>query len=261
MATTALDPSTISRSRFANRHLRSFETPDFERLKQSIQHSEGNVQPILVFPKAEGGYELVFGHRRHQACLELGIPVLAVIWDKPLSAQAHFLAMERENRDRTDLSAYESGMSYIAALEEGFFRSERQLAEAVGVSRRWIAKCLQVARLPPAIVEAFDSPLEIKPAHAELLQAALDENSKAVLRRAEKLRQRTGTLRPSAVIAALLGVGVEATGPRKLTTAAGAFGSWRRDAVGRTIFTLDPGLADEKVEAIMAAIEKVVAEQ
>lgn len=60
----------------------------------------------------------MFGHRRHQACLELGIPVLAVIWDKPLSAQAHFLAMERENRDRTDLSAYESGMSYIAALEE-----------------------------------------------------------------------------------------------------------------------------------------------
>ena len=259
MPTSLLDPKTIARSRFANRHMKAFQTADFARLKDSIALAGGNVQPILVVKKTDDeSYELVFGHRRHQACLELGLPVLALIWDKPLSAEGHFLAMERENRERTDLSAYEAGTSYQAALNEGFYRSERQLAEAIGVHRRWIGKCLKVARLPPAIVEAFDSPLDIKPAHAEVIQAALDENSKAVLKRAEKLRQRQGKLRVSAVVAGLLGSEVEGSGPRKMTSAAGSFGSWRRDSAGRTIFTVDPGLVDDaKAEAIAAAISKV----
>ncbi|CAN7368848.1 ParB/RepB/Spo0J family partition protein [Variovorax sp. LjRoot178] len=259
MPTSLLDPTTIVRSRFANRHLKSFQTADFARLKDSIALAGGNVQPILVVKKPDDeGFELVFGHRRHQACLELGLPVLALIWDKPLSAEGHFLAMERENRERTDLSAFEAGTSYQAALNEGFCRSERQLAEAIGVHRRWVGKCLRVARLPPAIVEAFDSPLDIKPAHAEAIQAALEENSKAVLKRAEKLRQRQGKLRVSAVVAGLLGAEVEASGPRKMTSASGSFGSWRRDSAGRTIFTVDSGLIDDaKAEAIAAAISKV----
>lgn len=264
MPTSYLDPKEISRSRLANRHAKAFTTADFERLKESIQASGGNVQPILVAEKEEGGYELVFGHRRHQACLELGLKVLALIWDKPLGAEAHFLAMERENRERTDLSAFETGMMYLSALDEkeGFYRSERQLAEATGVSRRWIQKTLRVARLPPAILEAFESPLDIKPAHAEAVQAALDENPKAVLKRAEKLRQRETKLRVNAVVAALLGTEAEASGPRKMHSATGSFGTWRRDSLGRTIFTLDSGLVDDaKAEVVAAAIAKALATQ
>jgi hypothetical protein len=29
-------------------------------------------------------YEIVFGHRRHRACLELGLPVLAVLATAPM---------------------------------------------------------------------------------------------------------------------------------------------------------------------------------
>jgi ParB family chromosome partitioning protein len=264
MPTSYLDPKEISRSRMANRHAKAFGTADFERLKANIQAAGGNIQPILVTVKEGGGYELVFGHRRHQACLDLGLKVLAFIWDRPLGDEAHFLAMERENRERTDLSAYETGMMYLAALDEkeGFYSSERQLSEATGVSRRWIQKTLRVARLPPAIVEAFESPLDIKPAHAEAVQAALDANPKAVLKRAEKLRQRESKLRVNGVVAALLGTEAEASGPRKMHSTTGTFGSWRRDSQGRTILTLDSGLADDaKVEAITAAIAKVLASE
>jgi transposase-like protein len=42
---------------------------------------------------------LIFGHRRHRACQDLKLPVLAAIWTEPLSDAALFAFMERENRE------------------------------------------------------------------------------------------------------------------------------------------------------------------
>jgi len=266
MPATYLDPAKVERSKVAKRHMKSFLTPEFARLKESIKAAGGNVQPILVVPKAgeEQGYVLVYGHRRLEACLQLGLPVLALIWDKPLTHEAHFLAMERENREKSDLSAYETGVMYLNALDEkeGFFRSERHLAEVIGVSRRWIQKVLLVARLPPAIVESFESPLDIKPAHAEVLQAALDENAKAVLKRAEAVRQRENKLDASKVVAALLGIKKGATPAKNMSAVGGVFGTWKRDTQGRAIFTVNSGLLDDaQTAAVVEAIARVLADK
>ena len=81
-----MDPRLIAPSRWANRHPDAFEGPEFEQLRREIEDAGGNVQPIKIRPitdgrTAEGGarYEIVFGHRRHRACLDLGLPVLAVV--------------------------------------------------------------------------------------------------------------------------------------------------------------------------------------
>src|SRR5665647_938227 len=81
--TRRIDPSLIVRSKWANRLEQSFSDSEFVSLKAEIESAGGNVQPIKVRPLAgEGGkFEIVFGHRRHQACLELGIPVLAMVSD------------------------------------------------------------------------------------------------------------------------------------------------------------------------------------
>src|SRR5688572_24215707 len=80
MPTVKLDPKKVQPTRWANRHALSFSTPSFARLKASIELAGGNTQPILVRKtEADDGYEVVFGHRRHRACLELGLPVLAVL--------------------------------------------------------------------------------------------------------------------------------------------------------------------------------------
>jgi ParB family chromosome partitioning protein len=94
------------------------------------------LQAIKVRPLKPGGefkYEVVFGHRRHRACLELGLPVLAVVDN--LGGVELFVQMDRENRSRKNLSAWEQGMMYLRALENGLFPSNRQLAEKVGVDR------------------------------------------------------------------------------------------------------------------------------
>ncbi|HSG95110.1 MAG TPA: ParB N-terminal domain-containing protein, partial [Afifellaceae bacterium] len=96
-----LDPKRIRPSEFANRHPDQFKTAAYETLKRDIAGTEGNVEAILVRPIAGNqahDYEVVFGHRRHRACLELGIPVLALISE--VSDAELWIAMFAENLDR-----------------------------------------------------------------------------------------------------------------------------------------------------------------
>jgi ParB family chromosome partitioning protein len=100
------------------------------------------------------------GHRRHQACLELGLPVFAVI--EALDDQSLFVEMDRENRQRKDLRPYEIGLMYAKALDDGLFPSAKKLAEAVGIDLSQLGKALSLARLPQDVLGAFQSPLDLQ---------------------------------------------------------------------------------------------------
>jgi hypothetical protein len=67
-----LNPALVIPSKWANRHSDSFNSPEFAELKADIQSAGGNVQAIKVRPISgtePQTYEVVFGHRRHRACL------------------------------------------------------------------------------------------------------------------------------------------------------------------------------------------------
>lgn len=68
---------------------------------------------------------------------------------------AAFKAMEAENRGRSNLSAYEQGLSYQRMLAELFEGNQTRLAEAVGRDKATISRYLQVAELPREVVTAF----------------------------------------------------------------------------------------------------------
>ncbi|WP_298236335.1 ParB/RepB/Spo0J family partition protein [uncultured Azohydromonas sp.] len=181
----ALDARLVRPSRWANRHAVSFEDEDFAELKAEIAGAGGNVQPIKVRPLREPGaddgarYEIVFGHRRHRACLELGLPVLAVVSE--LDDRALFAEMDRENRSRKNLSAYEQGVMYRRALKEGLFPSQRMLAVAVGADSGNVSRAIKVAELPEEILAAFGSPLAVQFAWASDLTDALQRDREAAL--------------------------------------------------------------------------------
>jgi ParB family chromosome partitioning protein len=181
----ALEPGSITPSRWSNRHEASFAGKAYEELRAEIKDAGGNVQPIMVrpvVPTQEGGakYEVVFGHRRHRACLELGLPVQAVV--KEVDDRALFGFMERENRSRQNLSAWEQGVMYRRALDEGLFPSLRQLAAHIGRDHSDISKAMRIAALPQEVVAAFPSPNDIQFRWAALLTEALDRDRDAVLR-------------------------------------------------------------------------------
>lgn len=183
--TKLIDSSLIVESRWANRHKDSFASPEFAQLKLEIESAGGNVQPIKVRAKGDK-YEVVFGHRRARACRELGLPVLAVVVEA-MSDLALFTEMDRENRQRADLSAWEQGVMYERALTEGLFPSQRKLAEALGIDLSNAGKCLALARLPDAVIGAFKSPLEIQLRWGGKLAKAYESDPDGLVQRAKSI--------------------------------------------------------------------------
>lgn len=261
--TRKLDPQSIVASQWANRHPDAFSTPEFERLKQDIAAAGGNVQAILVRPlKGEPGrYEVVFGHRRHRACADLSLPVLATIETAPISDLELFAAMDRENRERADLSPFEQGQMYRRALDAGLYPSNRRLAESLGVSHTWVANVLMVAELPPPVIESFRTPLEIHHRHAKMIAAALERDRKGVLKRAEKLRQAPVKLAPGATVASLTRTEADSavSASQPLIVSGKSVGNWRRDRAGRLTIQIDPAaVPQEKLDAVLLSLTRAL---
>ncbi|OLP04550.1 ParB/RepB/Spo0J family partition protein [Rhodoferax antarcticus] len=195
--TRKLDPASIVRSKWANRHEQSFADKEFLKLKAEIDGAGGNVQPIKVRPLAgeQGKFQIVFGHRRHQACLELGLPVLAMIED--LSEQELFSQMDRENRLRADLRPYEQGVMYAKALDGGLFPSMRKMADALGIPQSSASQYTALARLPKEVLLAFESPLDVQQKWGGPLTQTFQQNPDSLM---EKVRVIVGqSPRPKAV--------------------------------------------------------------
>ncbi len=210
-AAKLIDAKSVVVSRFANRHELNYSGPEFATLRADIESAGGNVQPIKVRRLATAvgeapQYELVFGHRRHRACLELGLPVLAVIDN--LDDRTLFIEMDRENRARKDLSAWEQGTMYRNALRQGLFPSNRRLAEAIGVDLSAVGKALALADLPDDVVAAFGSPLDLQFRWAKPLADAVTANPDIVLKTARNIRQQPLETRAAKqVFAALVAAG------------------------------------------------------
>lgn len=203
-----VDPRTVVRSRLANRHESEFSSAEFLRLRDEISAAGVNVQPIKVRPidgQPGAQYEVVFGHRRHQACLDLGIEVLAMI--EPVEDRDLWLQMDRENRERLNLSPWEQGKSIQRALQAGLFPSVRKLADEAGIDHSNASKALKLAELPPAVVEAFSSPADLQLHWAKPIGEALQRDPDSVMARAKIIAGRGTVPRPpKQVLNELLGL-------------------------------------------------------
>lgn len=250
-----LDPKSIVPSRFANRHEASFAGEEFEALRAEIQSSGRNVQPIKVRRAASSGnearYEIVFGHRRHRACLEIGVPVAAIVED--LDDRALFTEMERENRERQNLSAWEQGVMYKRVLDAGMFPSLRKLASAVGAQPGNVSTAVQLASLPEAVVAAFESPLLLQFRWGASLASALEKDADRVLAEARLIAAESP--RPSAkeVFARLTGSSTDQKAGTAevvpLEAKGKVVGQWSRDGAGNLSIRIKP-------EVLTAAKEK-----
>jgi len=183
-----LDPACVVPSKWANRHNDSFLNIEFQALKADIESAGGNVQAIKVRPIPGSDpqrYEIVFGHRRHRACMDLDLPVLAVI--ESINEQALFVEMDRENRQRADLRPYEQGEMYRRALDEGLYASLRKLSEAIGVQASNVSVAVKIARLPVDVLNAFPSRLDIQYRWAAPLADALEKEPDVVLNKAKAI--------------------------------------------------------------------------
>lgn len=277
MPVRPLDPQTVRPSRWANRHEDSFADAAFAELKADIASAGTNVQPVSVRRIGSGqsevlngstgqdgaAYELVFGHRRHRACLELGLPLQAMIVE--IGDRELFEAMERENRARKNLSAWEQGVMYRRALDEGLYPSQRRLAESLGVDVSLVSKSLSLARLPEVVIKAFSSPLDIQFRWAQPLAEALQKDPEGLIARAGHAAKANRELTAVQVLDLLTGqaraevLNRSTPSHRVIQGAAGRQALMSRDGRGRVVIKFAAGVLSEPAEAEIAAlVEKVI---
>lgn len=261
----ALDPKSVRRSRWANRIEAEFATQEFAQLKTEIAGAGGNVQPIkvrriegkgMVFDGQTPIFEIVFGHRRHQACLELGMPVHAIVVGY-LDDKALFEAMDRENRGRKNLSAWEQGRMYDEAIRQGLYPSLRRLSDSLGVNLSDASRAVQLAKLPPEVVAAFASPLDLQVRWAKPLADAMQRDPDGILQRARALAIEPTKRSAAAVLADLLGQqSIPKTAETPILVGTRKVAILKLEASGRLLVEFEPGaVAAERKQDLVKAIK------
>jgi ParB family chromosome partitioning protein len=166
----------------------------------------GQLVPVLGRPLRRDPHqqvELIYGARRLFVARHLNVPLLVEL--REMSDLEAIVAMDIENRQRSDISPYERGQSYARFLRAGHFRSQEELARTLKVSPSQVSRLLKLAQLPPVIVEAFDSPASICEGWGlEIMQALEDPARRAGTIRAARKICETEKRPPGAEVFRLL---------------------------------------------------------
>lgn len=208
-------PHLIRHGRFRDRHELGFKDAKFQELKASIQEEGGNVAAVLLRPLAEPDqegreYEVVWGHRRHMACLDLGLDVNAVV--RSLDDREAVTLMTLENKLREGLSQYELAKTYKIWLDEGVFPNQQAIAEKEKLAQPTISRIMAINDLPAEIVGRIEDPRKITGNWTVSILGLLAADREAVMGRLQALE---GKLSPKGLLAAL--ADRQAQGPKELS--------------------------------------------
>ncbi len=134
-----------------NRHQprTSFPQEGLQELAASIR-AHGVLQPIVV-SRADGGYELVAGHRRVLASRLAGRTTIPAVIREEVADRLELALVE--NLQRADLNAIETARAY-KLLMETYDLTQDQLAERVGKSRSAVANTLRALAAPQLLQDA-----------------------------------------------------------------------------------------------------------
>jgi ParB family chromosome partitioning protein len=187
-----------------NRDEASFDTADFKELQRSVVAHGGNLQPICVVERIDADgqpfNEVVFGERRVRACREAGTKVRAMVM-RSRSAMDQALLRLGENRGRRELAPLEFGRQVKHVLDDASSGLNRtQLAKILGCHAGHVGRAYELASLPSAILDAFESALELQYAHMLPLKRAYEAAPAAVLQEAERIREDLDPLATASVI-------------------------------------------------------------
>ncbi|TEB17070.1 Chromosome-partitioning protein Spo0J [Pelotomaculum sp. FP] len=160
-------------SDFPNHPFKVKADEDMLEMADSVKQY-GVLVPGLVRPKADGGYEMVAGHRRKKASELAGKETMPCIVRELEDDQATIIMVD-SNLQRESISPSEKAFAYKMKLEAMKRQGERTdltsaqlgrkldgkesreiLAEQVGESRNQISRYIRLTSLLPSILEMVD---------------------------------------------------------------------------------------------------------
>ncbi|NLA73460.1 MAG: ParB/RepB/Spo0J family partition protein [Clostridiales bacterium] len=150
---------------------KSFDDNALFELSESIKQ-HGIIQPLLVRPIPNGGYQIVAGERRWRAArlAKLSeVPVIIRELDDEKSAQYALV----ENLQREDLNPVEEARGYKSLTEEYSYTQE-EAAKLIGKSRSAVANSMRLLSLPDEALGMLESG-KLTTGHAKALLSITDE--------------------------------------------------------------------------------------
>ena len=146
---------------------KTFDKDAMQELAASIREN-GVLQPLLVRPRAERSFEIVFGERRYRGAAMAEKDTVPVCIREMTDAQV-LEAQLIENLQRQDVHPLHEAQGFAALLrlEEPKYSVEL-IAAKCGKSAGYVTSRLRLTELAPAVVEAFTKD-EIGLGHALLL--------------------------------------------------------------------------------------------
>lgn len=185
--TVTLKISDIEPNRSQPRH--EFNEEALRELADSIA-SHGVLQPLLVRPLPDGGYQLVAGERRWRASRMAGLFEVPVIIREMSDAETMQISMI-ENLQRENLNPVEEAMGY-KILRDEYGLTQDEIAKSVGKSRPVVANALRLLSLPEGILDMLKDG-KITTGHARALISI--EDAEEQLRIAELIEKNDLTVR------------------------------------------------------------------
>lgn len=157
---------------------KDFNEASLQELADSIT-AHGVLQPLLVRPLSNGGYQIVAGERRWRAARMAGLTEIpAVIRELSDNEMAEIALVE--NLQREDLNPLEEAEGY-GFLIDTYGLTQDDVAKAVGKSRPAVTNALRLLNLPQDIRTALaEGKLSAGHARALLAFSSEEEMRKAV---------------------------------------------------------------------------------
>ncbi len=170
-----------------------FDAVELGELSASIRQ-HGVLQPLIVMPLPDGGFQLVAGQRRLEASRLAGLSTVPAVL-RTVTPQEQLELALIENLQRTDLNPLEAAGGY-RQLAQDFGLSHEAIAERVGKSRAAVSNTLRLLKLPPSCRQAVADGV-ISEGHARALLALPTPEAQAaalesILKRSLNVRQTEG---------------------------------------------------------------------
>lgn len=141
-----------------------------EQLLESIR-CQGTIEPLIVRPIDDGKYEIVSGHRRYSACVELGIANIPVIVRNLTNEQAISMMVDA-NIHRENILPSEKAFAYKMKLDaiksQGIrtdltfsqpakrLNSSEVIASSFGIGKDTLYRYIRLTELIPSLLKLVD---------------------------------------------------------------------------------------------------------
>ncbi len=187
--------------------------------------SQGKQEIPAIVRRVQGDpdyrFEVVCGARRHWSVTWLRAhdypDFKFVVEPRELTDEEAFRVADLENRSRKDLSDYERAIDYARAVERYYGGNQQRMVDRLQVTKSWLSRYLELARLPEEILSCFESRHTIGISHAAALAPRLTHPKEhvAILQKTgavaeEQARRREDNqppLTPAQVVSRLLSEG------------------------------------------------------